>query len=281
VYSSTNATLFFRVIPIHETSQYTSIEPFTQRVLVTAASNASSNSTFVHLTLNNSYPHHSIVSPRRIQNSVDIAVNTWMTHHIDHLQSGDRVEDLLHIFDASLPIGQSYEIILSALRTSMVPSLEPQFSTVTVTTDHDELQFSGSTMKYSSMPFTSETFSSSVQSSIASRYADLWTSPSSGELTHLISQSTALWRGDSISSSSIAYSYSSTSLTPSLISSSAIVPQYYVQFTFSLNLVEPNETLVGKQLVLIFTMALRIEANRLHIQVARQSSRATANAEAK
>lgn len=116
VFSSTNATLFFPVIPIQATAQYYSIDLATQRLIITIISNQTFNSSLIHMTLDNPFPQYVIILSKRIDDNLDITRNTWLTHNVDHLQSGDRVEDLLHLFDmVSLPSNRSYEIILSSL----------------------------------------------------------------------------------------------------------------------------------------------------------------------
>ena len=114
VYSSTNATLFFPVTLVQGIVQYYSIDPDTQRLVVTVVSNQTLNQSFIHLAINNYFPQYYITSSKRTDDGLDLIVNTWLSHNVDHLQSGDRIEDLLHIFDiTSLPSNRSYEIILS------------------------------------------------------------------------------------------------------------------------------------------------------------------------
>ncbi|CAF3030118.1 unnamed protein product, partial [Rotaria sp. Silwood2] len=115
VYSSTNATLSFPVVVVQASVQYYSIDHDTQRLIITIISNQTLNSSFIHVTLENSFSDYFLISSKRIDDNLDITINTWLTHNVDHLQSGDRIEDLLHVFDmTSLPSNQSYEIILSS-----------------------------------------------------------------------------------------------------------------------------------------------------------------------
>ncbi|CAF4155946.1 unnamed protein product [Rotaria sp. Silwood2] len=161
-YSSTNATLFFPVVSVQATVQYYSIDRDTQRLIITVSSNQTLNSSFIHLTLENSFPKYFLISSKRIDDDLDITINTWLTHNVDHLQSGDRIEDLLHVFDmTSLPSTRSYEIILSsATITSTTTAITNSLSSILSSASN---RLETSQMSISSLP-TMSTPNSAVTS---------------------------------------------------------------------------------------------------------------------
>ena len=127
VHTSTNATTYFPVVIIAGIVQYFSVNQTIQRLVVTANT---SNSSFIHITINNLYPESAIISAKRTMDNYDVIKNTWLTHHVDHLiNTGDKREDLLHIFDWSSTLLGSYEIILSMDPATESSTTQSTFST--------------------------------------------------------------------------------------------------------------------------------------------------------
>lgn len=183
VYSSTNATLFFPVVLVTASVEYYSIDHDTQRLIVNVISNLTLDSCYIHLSVENSFPQYIVISSKRIDDNQDITINTWLTHNVNHLQSGDQTEDLLHIFDmTSLSSNRTYEVILiSASNTTTTTTatlsvfLNSTLTTISMLTQETQL-FSATTETISATSLqysTSNKITSSSTSSLSMMQSSL------------------------------------------------------------------------------------------------------------
>ncbi|CAF1486077.1 unnamed protein product [Adineta ricciae] len=302
VYSSTNATLSFPVYLVSSFVQYYSIDYYTQRLIVTATHNQTYSS-FIHISFQNLYPQHTLISSKRINNGLDVTVNTWLTHNVDHLQASDQIEDLVHIFDmTSSESNVTYEVLLQA--TELLSSLSTSSSPSIILTEMTTTQFNNAQntiFTYQTDPHTSEHQQVSSSLELNTKVMDT-TQPSiiTDEITstQLISHQTISTETIQVSSTTKVYStlvhestFSSntvtrqTSYTQESMTSIytfaglTVLTNYYIRFilSFPANIENLTTTQLNSQILNIFTAALSIHSNQIHITTMKSSVRTSTN----